>query len=95
MESETAGEEESRPLCKENEATLLTGAGVGAGEEPDTITTIPTPATTLAIYTAAQQTLAKVFFFQSHSTMETNFCNPRSLLWISQAALAATPSVEW
>jgi hypothetical protein len=39
--------------------------------------------------------LAKVFFFQSHSTMETNFCNPRSLLWISQAALAATPSVEW
>jgi hypothetical protein len=65
MESETAGEEESRPLCKENEATLLTGAGVGvgAGEEPDTITTIPTPATTLAIYTAAQQALATVFFF--------------------------------
>jgi hypothetical protein len=26
MESETAGEEESRPLCKENEATLLTEA---------------------------------------------------------------------
>jgi hypothetical protein len=76
MESETAGEEESRPLCKENEAKSLTGAG----EEPDTITTIPTPATTLAIYTAAQQTLATVFFFQSHSTMETNFCNPRSLL---------------